>query len=195
MKKHDETLARTKQTQAGPLTQVTPWGFRRKLAATEAFEVHVEVIGAGANLGVRRAEVGQLTVFVLSGVLWVKDLTSGKIGRLGPGHSFTSAAGRAFQLGTGQKETSLLEVQPAGFDLVLERLTGTANQLERKPSALPAGPSRRPQRSFEERALEAKAAQGLGREQALPGQPRSAADVSGSFNVPGVNLAPVVPEP
>ena len=86
----------------------------------KATDLDLEVIGAGANLGIVRASPGQLTVFVLSGVLWVKDTSSGKIGRLSPGHTFTSTPGCGFQLGTGQKEFDY----PAGETNVYTDYTG-----------------------------------------------------------------------
>lgn len=193
MMKHDETVARTRAPRGRPTIERTPWGYRRKLATTQEYELRHEVIGAGANLGIVRAAPGQLTVFVLSGVLWVKDTTTGKIGRLSPGHTFTSTPERGFQLGTGQKECSVLVVESAG--LALERAAGTANQLDRRPSLEPSGPTRRPQRSFEERAAQASAAQGLGRVQPLPGQPRSAAEVAFGFSPSGTNPVPLLPDP
>ena len=200
MLSHAEILERRKiaRTKADP-AEPTPWGWRRRIATGPDYEVLVELLVAGARKGVQRARRGQQTLFVLAGVLWFKDVASGVVTRLGPGQSVTTGAGREHELATASQEAEVLVIQSAGFESTLERAAGTGNALDpkRRSKRTPAteARARRPQGSFEERSARANGAQGLGRVQPLPGQPRTAADVAFGFGGTGVNLAPVVPEP
>ncbi len=174
----------------------TRWGYRRWIAATPAYEVLREVIGAGANQGVLAATRGSRTILVVAGVVWIRNASSGAVVRLAPGQSFVTEPGSAFELGTGRTGAEVLVVQPAGFDAALVRTPGTGNTLERKPSPTSRPiPLRRPQRTYEERTTEANAAQGIARPQPAVGPARAAGEVAFGFSGHGFNLAPVVPEP
>ncbi len=188
MLKHDEVLVkrRKRTTSARP----TDWGWINRVAKADDYEVFVEVVGAGARKGVTLSEIGQLTVVVLNGVLWIKDDEPPSTRRLTAGQAYVSQPGRRFEIATGASDAQLLVVKPTG--LKMERIPGTGNRLAGRNMA-PA--SRRAQRSPEERVAMANAALGLGRVQPLPSQVRTAAEVSFGFNQHGVNLAPVVPEP
>jgi hypothetical protein len=200
MLKHAEILERRKtaKAKADPV-QTTDWGWRRDLATAGDYVVFVETLLAGANQGVRRATHGQQTLYVLAGVLWFKDRASGAVTRLAARQSVTTNLDSEYEIATSREGAEILVVQSAGFEAALERVAGTGNRLHPKPGARrpPTGPTprRRPQVSFEDRTASANGAQGLGRTQPLPAQPRAAADVSFSFGPTGVNLAPVLPEP